>query len=358
MVTAHEVNLPGIPGVGPGFLSEAEARASGAGATRQDIDPREQRRADATKGVDMKIQAYRDFMDGLPEPETKEQRLAREGREKSRRVVRAVGDGLRAISNLVFTTRYAPNMYDHERSSALKSYDARLDKLKADRDAERDRYYNFAIRLGDAEAERARTLRELEAEEERRKLAREKAQREANEHPVVMEIKRAQQRRENARATTAEADAKVAPELAGEKVASQRALTRQRQAAAAASYARGQSYGKTVHHFRGKDYESDKDYTKDVAEAARQYNERHMVEVEEVVTDKEGNKTKQKVKRYQEGFVPIVTEDIEETGYGQRRKARNPEEYAGEVERRLAEEEADNRPPSRRNNDNRPPSRQ
>ena len=74
-----------------------------------------------------------------------------------------------------------------------------------------------------------------------------------------------------------------------------------------------------------------------MTEAARQYNERHKDD---------------------EGFVPIVIEREERTGAGRRKVPRKPEEYAGEVERRLQLEEEDNRPPSRRNNDNRPPSRQ
>lgn len=45
------------------------------------------------------------------EPETDEQRKKRERREKSKKIIAAVTDGVRALSNLYFTTQYAPNMY-------------------------------------------------------------------------------------------------------------------------------------------------------------------------------------------------------------------------------------------------------
>ena len=73
----------------------------------------EQMRRDAVKGHDQKIEAWRRYLDNLPEPETPEQRAKREKRERSKRIIGAVSDGLRAMSNLWFTSQYAPDMYNH-----------------------------------------------------------------------------------------------------------------------------------------------------------------------------------------------------------------------------------------------------
>lgn len=63
--------------------------------------------------------------------ETDEQRKKREKREKAKRVIAAVGDGIRALSNLYFTSQYAPNMYNPN-DSQLEKTDARQEKLKAE----------------------------------------------------------------------------------------------------------------------------------------------------------------------------------------------------------------------------------
>lgn len=102
--------------------------------------------------------------------ETDEQRKKREKREKAKRVIAAVGDGIRALSNLYFTSQYAPNMYNPNDSQLAKT-DARQEKLKAEREANRDKYLNYSLRIGDLENDRARTIREMEAQAEKLRLA-------------------------------------------------------------------------------------------------------------------------------------------------------------------------------------------
>lgn len=305
------------------------------------VTPEEQQKKDAVAGIDRQIKTIGDWMDAEEyRPETEEQRAAREKRERSKRIIGAVSDGLSALGNLYFTTQYAPNMYDHEKGMG-RAADARFERLRAERERKRDRYMNFSLRLGDLENQRASTLRELEVLQERQKQAREKAGREA-------ELQRWKADRAEQEAITARAVAEYAPELQRKKVATEDARTASLRASAGASVARagyyrsGGSRSDKRHHFRGREYISEKDYAKDVTEAARQYNERHMEEVE--VDDGKGGKTR--TKQYKPGFKPILTRD------------REPEEYAGEVESRLAEEEWENTPPGRRNdNDNTPPSR-
>ena len=321
------------------------------------LSPEQQQHVDATAGTDRQIKTIQDWMDAEENrPETPEERKKRERREKSKRIIAAVSDGISALSNLYFTSQYAPDMYNHEKGSMTNAVDARLERLKAEREKNADKYLQFSLKLGDLENERAKTLRELEAQQERQKLAREKAQREAEAHGWAAVLQPDKQREQAGKANraeqeaiTAKAVADYAPEMQRKKgavedakAASYRASAGASSASAEASRARagyyrnGGSAGAKKHHFRGKEYVSEKDYTKDVTEAARQYNERHKDD---------------------EGFVPIVIEREERTGAGRRKVPRKPEEYAGEVERRLQLEEEDNRPPSRRNI-HRPPSRQ
>ena len=309
------------------------------------VSPEQQQRVDATAGIDRKIAAYRAYIDSLPELETPEKRAKREKQEKSKRIIGAVSDGLRAMSNLWFTSQYAPNMYNHEKDSQLNETNRWIDKAKAEREKLREEHLRYAIGLGDAENERAKTLRELEAQQERRVLAREKAQREAVAHGWEAVMQSDKQREQAAKANraeqeaiTAKAVADYAPEMQRKKgtvedakAASYRASAGASSASAEASLARagyyrnGGSAGAKKHHFRGKEYVSEKDYTTEVTEAARQYNERHG----KLVKDESTGQSKWV---YDEGFVPI---EIERKG-----KARKPEEYAGEVERRLEQENA------------------
>ncbi len=182
--------------------------------------PEEQRRKDAVIGYDRQIAAINKAMEGLQPEETDEQRRKRERREKAARIIGAVSDGIRAMSNLYFTSRYAPDMYSQEKGSQLKATDAWLDRLKAERDANRDRRLNYIFSLGNAENGRASALRELEAQREKAKLAREKAEREAEEHgweanlqPSIRKKAEADARTASYKATTAKEEAENAPAM-------------------------------------------------------------------------------------------------------------------------------------------------
>ena len=140
--------------------------------------------------------------------ETPEQQAKREKREKSQRLMAAIGDGLRSLSNLYFTSQYAPNGYEPSNSQYQKE-DARLKELKAEREANRDKYLNFAMKIGDLERERASTVRELEAQAEKMKMARERAQREKEAHDWQRAYQPDIQRKYKGEADTAETQAKI-----------------------------------------------------------------------------------------------------------------------------------------------------
>lgn len=140
--------------------------------------------------------------------ETEEQRKKREKREKSKRVIAAIGDGIRALSNLYFTSQYAPNMYNPD-DTQLAKVDARQEKLKAEREANRDKYLNYSLRIGDLENDRAKTVREVEAQAEKLRLAREKADREQEEHKWLADLQPDKKREQTAKADAADSIAKA-----------------------------------------------------------------------------------------------------------------------------------------------------
>lgn len=111
-----------------------------------------QQRADAVVGTDRQIKTVQDWMDAEENrPETPEERKKRERREKSKRIIGAVSDGLSALSNLYFTTQYAPNMYNHEKSSMTDAVAKRIEQQKAEREKKHDQYFNYAMMLGKLE---------------------------------------------------------------------------------------------------------------------------------------------------------------------------------------------------------------
>ena len=202
-----------------------------------------QNNADAVMGYDQQIAALQEAANRV-KPETEEERKKRERREKSAKIVSAVSDGLQALSNLFFTTRGAPNMYDHKEASQLTPLQEKLEKLKAERQANADKYLQYLLKIGDAQNERAKTLREMEAEQEKQKLAREKAQREQEEHGWLAALQPDKQREQAGKATkaeqeaiTAEEEAKNAPALYKEKVKTERNRGRAYVASAINSYA-------------------------------------------------------------------------------------------------------------------------
>lgn len=242
------------------------------------LSPEQQQRVDATAGTDRQIKTIQDWMDSEENrPETPEQRKKRERREKSKRIIAAVSDGISALSNLFFTTQYAPNMYNHEKGSMTTAVGKRLEQLKAERERKRDQYLNFSLKLGDLENQRAATLRELEAQQERQKLAREKAQREAEAHGWLAALQPDKQREQAGKANraeqeaiTAQAEAEAAPEMQRAKLATERARKGSLDASAANSRASAAAHNRSnVSEFSAWDEHGHehKFRTKDAAEA-------------------------------------------------------------------------------------------
>ena len=221
-----------------------------------------QNNADAVMGYDQQIATLQEAANKY-KPETEEERKKRERKERSKKIIAAVGDGLMALSNLYFTTRGAPNMYDHKTMSQQTPLQTHLDKLKAEREANADKYLQYSLKIGDLQNDKAKTLREMEAEQERLKLAREKANREQEAHgwlaalqPDKLREQKGKADKAASEATTAEEEAKNAPEMQKAKLETEKARGEAQRASATASRASAtNSYASARAHDRSNNNE-------------------------------------------------------------------------------------------------------
>lgn len=115
-------------------------------------------------------------------PETDEERKRREKRERSSKIIAGVTDGIRALSNLYFTTKYSPNAYDHRRDSAITPLQEKLEALRRERKEAGDRYYNYVLQAGALENERDRMQQADKERQQRMNIANEEHQWEKDLH--------------------------------------------------------------------------------------------------------------------------------------------------------------------------------
>lgn len=75
------------------------------------------------------------------EQKTPEEQAKEKKRERSSRIISAIGDGISALSNLYFTTQGAPNAYTGQNTLSA-AYKRRHDELNAKRNANHDKWMN------------------------------------------------------------------------------------------------------------------------------------------------------------------------------------------------------------------------
>ena len=208
-------------------------------ATSQESTTSPMSEQEAVMGYDEQIAALKAAAAAVNQ-ETPEQKKKRERMEKSKKVIAATVDGLSALSNLFFTTQYAPNAYNPQ-SSQLGKVNERIEALKAERQADADRYNNYMLRLGDVQNAKAKTIRDMRAQHEAQKLAREKAERDAEAHSWQALLQPDKQREQKGKADraeqqaiAAEAEAQHAPQMQEAKLQTEKARAGAQRASAAA----------------------------------------------------------------------------------------------------------------------------
>lgn len=89
-------------------------------------------------------------MEPYKEP-TKEELEKERKKEKRERLFAAIGDGISALSNLFFTTQYAPNMYDPNKGTNSEKVENYWTNLRKDREANRRRYVDGYLKAKQAD---------------------------------------------------------------------------------------------------------------------------------------------------------------------------------------------------------------
>lgn len=219
-------------------------------------------------------------------PPTQEELEKERKKQRREQIFAAIGDGISALSNLFFTTQYAPNMYRPAETQSEKTR-KRWDKLAAERNANMTAYINGLMRARQADDayndnERAwqRQLGLDKIKQERDKAADARAEakekRDQEMHDLNKQLRNNQITQSEYEAKKAEVEARYAPQLEQSKINRNKAAAGASNASASASRARaryydngGSSGNRYYGEFQGKTYKTQADYEKAVLDAAR-----------------------------------------------------------------------------------------
>lgn len=286
---------------------------------------------DITVGDTPRRMSYVELYEAMnrDKPETAEERARREKREKSEAILSAVGDGISALSNLFFTSRYAPNAYDPSKGMSAKARE-RWDRLRKEREARRREYNEGYMRASmlDRDAERddrnwRHTLERERIADERYevKAAQDKAMADLNEQLRRHQITAAEYKAEQERiaAQFAEGTEMLKQENLRAGVRQKEAAAGASKASASASYSRARYYdngggsgGKSGPTLQLEEDEpmrfgDDKDYDRAVMRLAPDYG----VPTTEVQVTERDRKGKPKKQRTIQRPVKDIAADIE-----------------------------------------------
>ena len=86
-------------------------------------------------------------------------------KQKIEGIISGVSDAAQSVANLIFTHHYAPNMYNPKEGMSAKAKE-RFDKEKAQRDADADKYLQYALTIGKLkDADKQRGLQAWQTEQ-------------------------------------------------------------------------------------------------------------------------------------------------------------------------------------------------
>lgn len=224
-------------------------------------------------------------------PPTDEELEAERKRQKRQSIFAAISDGISAMSNLYFTTQYAPSSYDASSGMSAKTRE-RFDKLLKERQGNQREYmqgYMQAMKMDDDNADRERTwqyrlTRDRIADKRYAdQAAREEAMAQLNELLKTHQITEAEYKAEIARikAAHAEEDATLTTEGLRAGIDQKKAAATASMASANASNARAAYYRDGGSRKKGPTlqleedepmrFEDDKDYDRTVMRLAPDY---------------------------------------------------------------------------------------
>lgn len=158
---------------------------------------------------------------GSKQPETANQKMDREKRERRRKYIASIGDSLAAISNLIATTQYAPNQ-QHKMLSDKEQ--ERQDALKKEREANDKAFYEGYVKAKKADEDKADNERDwlykLGVQDFKERQAEAKEERDRQMFDLNLLIKNNKISEAEARARKAQIDADYAASLNDAKIIS------------------------------------------------------------------------------------------------------------------------------------------
>lgn len=117
--------------------------------------------------------------------ETPEEREKRERREKQKSFLARLADGLGSFHRAF---SYARGVQPMDLPNMSAKAQERFERAKAAREADRDKYVSYALKIGDLKNDEDRTMREIAARAEAQRLANLKNQREEEAHKWKREL--------------------------------------------------------------------------------------------------------------------------------------------------------------------------
>ena len=119
-------------------------------------------------------------------------------RQRAEGIISGIADAAQSVANLFYTTQYAPNMYNADEGMSARAK-ARFEKEKAEREADDDRYFNYAMNLAklkEADQQKGLNVWQLEqnmqyraSEEARKDAAEVRAQAKADHDEAMAELR-------------------------------------------------------------------------------------------------------------------------------------------------------------------------
>ena len=180
-----------------------------------------------TAGEDAAIDYYRNWLD-THSVEDDKAREVRQRRERSKRIIAAVSDGLSALGGLVFAGSKGGASV-HQGNVMLDAVGAGIQRAKEARDKEKDTYDRYKIKFAEAKAAKAKKLRDIAdaAEEAKYKQAREnRAEQEfkwkGEQHPLEIALAQGRVDEQGYKTKITAAEAAVAPEMSVARLNSER----------------------------------------------------------------------------------------------------------------------------------------
>ena len=132
--------------------------------------------------------------------ETPKERAARERREKQKGFLARLADGLGSFHRAF---SYARGVQPMDLPNMSAKAQERFERAKAAREADRDKYVSYALKIGDLKNDEDRTMREIAARAEAQRLARLKDEREQEAHKWLEALQPYKVREADGKATTA-----------------------------------------------------------------------------------------------------------------------------------------------------------